>query len=75
MKTERGAKKEEARISGPPLGRPPKNISKETKKRTARAEVSSALGRSKKQAQDDERFRNGIEGKFGEPVRWAGSPT
>ena len=47
------------RISGPPLGRPPKNISKETKK----------------QAQDDERFRNGIEGKFGEPVRWAGSPT
>ncbi len=30
------------RISGPPLGRPPKNISQETKKRTARAEVSSA---------------------------------
>ncbi len=30
------------RISGPPLVRPPKNISKETKKRTARAEVSSA---------------------------------
>ena len=30
------------RISGPPLGRPPKNVSKETKKRTARAEVTSA---------------------------------
>ena len=41
------------RISGPPLGRPPKNISKETKK----------------QAQDDERFRNGIEGKFGQAKR------
>ena len=47
------------RISGKPLGRPPKNISKETKK----------------QADLDERFRNIIEGKFGEPVRWAGSPT
>ena len=41
------------RISGPPLGRPPKNISKETKK----------------QALDDERFRNGIEGKFGQAKR------
>lgn len=30
------------RISGPPLGRPAKNINKSTKKRTARAEVSSA---------------------------------
>ena len=30
------------RISGPPLGRPAKNVSKENKKRTARAEVSSA---------------------------------
>ena len=30
------------RLSGPPLGRPPKNVSQETKKRTARAEVSSA---------------------------------
>ncbi len=38
------------RISGSPLGRPPKNISKETKR----------------QALDDERFRNGIEGKFGQ---------
>ena len=47
------------RISGPPLGRPPKNVSKETKK----------------EALDDEKFRNAIEGKFGEPVRWAGSPT
>lgn len=41
------------RISGPPLGRPTKNISKETKQ----------------QAQDDERFRNGIEGKFGQAKR------
>lgn len=41
------------RISGPPLGRPPKNISKEIKK----------------QAVDDERFRNGIEGKFGQAKR------
>ena len=41
------------RISGPPLGRPTKNISKETKK----------------QAQDDERFRNAIEGKFGQAKR------
>lgn len=41
------------RISGPPLGRPPKNISKSTKK----------------QAVEDERFRNIIEGKFGQAKR------
>ena len=41
------------RISGPPLGRPPKNVSKE----------------QKKQALDDERFRNAIEGKFGQAKR------
>ena len=41
------------RISGPPLVRPPKNVSKETKK----------------QAQDDEKFRNAIEGKFGQAKR------
>ena len=41
------------RISGPPLGRPPKNVSKETKK----------------QAAYDERFRNAIEGKFGQAKR------
>jgi hypothetical protein len=41
------------RISGPPLGRPPKNVSKE----------------QKKQAQLDERIRNCIEGKFGEAKR------
>ncbi len=35
------------------MGRPPKNISKETKK----------------QALDDERFRNAIEGKFGQAKR------
>ncbi len=41
------------RISGPPLGRPPKNVSKSTKK----------------QARDDEKFRNAIEGKFGQAKR------
>lgn len=41
------------RISGPPLGRPPKNVSLETKK----------------QAACDERFRNCIEGKFGQGKR------
>ena len=35
------------------MGRPPKNVSKETKKQTL----------------DDERFRNGIEGKFGQAKR------
>lgn len=37
------------RISGVPLGRPPKNIS----------------NKNKQQAQEDERIRNVIEGKFG----------
>jgi hypothetical protein len=37
------------RISGPPLGRPPANISRD----------------KKKQALEDERIRNAIEGKFG----------
>ncbi|MEC4893978.1 MAG: IS5 family transposase [Oscillatoria sp. PMC 1051.18] len=41
------------RLSGPPLGRPPKNVSKETQK----------------QAQLDERIRNEIEGKFGQGKR------
>ena len=41
------------RISGSPLGRKPKNLSKETKK----------------QAVDDEIFRNIIEGKFGQAKR------
>ena len=41
------------RISGPPLGRPPKNVSKETKK----------------QAREDERVRNAIEGKFDQGKR------
>ena len=41
------------RISGSPLVRPPKNVSKETKK----------------QAVDDEKFRNIIEGKFGQAKR------
>ncbi|BAY31066.1 transposase [Nostoc carneum NIES-2107] len=41
------------RISGVPLGRPPKTVSKE----------------KKKQAQEDERIRNSIEGKFGQGKR------
>ena len=41
------------RISGPPLGRPPVNVSKE----------------KKKQALEDDRIRNAIEGKFGEGKR------
>ncbi len=41
------------RVSGVPLGRPKKNVSKE----------------EKKQAQHDERVRNCIEGKFGEGKR------
>lgn len=41
------------RLSGPPLGRPPKNVSKE----------------AKKQAQLDEKVRNEIEGKFGQGKR------
>lgn len=46
-------KERNIRISGPPLGRPPKNVSQE----------------QKKQALDDERFRNAIEGKFGQAKR------
>ena len=46
-------KKRGIRISGPPLGRPPKNVSQE----------------QKKQALDDESFRNAIEGKFGQAKR------
>jgi IS5 family transposase len=41
------------RISGPPLGRPPATVSKE----------------KKKQAKEDERIRNAIEGKFGQGKR------
>ena len=41
------------RISGPPLGRPQKDLSKSMKK----------------QAQEDESFRNAIEGKFGQAKR------
>ncbi len=41
------------RMSGPPLGRPKKNVSKE----------------EKKQASEDERIRNRIEGKFGQGKR------
>ena len=41
------------RISGPPLGRPPANVSKS----------------KKKQAASDERIRNAIEGKFGQGKR------
>jgi hypothetical protein len=48
-KTEHGVKKKELGERGPPLGRPPATVSKE----------------KKKQAWEDERIRNGIEGKFG----------
>ena len=41
------------RISGPPLGRPPVNVSKE----------------KKKQAKEDEKIRQAIEGKFGQGKR------
>ncbi len=45
-------------MSGPALGRPKMNVSKE----------------EKKQALESERIRNCIEGKFGEPARCGGSP-
>ena len=41
------------RISGPPLGRPPANVSKS----------------KKKQAKEDEKIRQAIEGKFGQGKR------
>ena len=41
------------RISGPPLGRPPSHVSKE----------------KKRQALEDDRIRNAIEGKFGQGKR------
>ena len=47
--TERGAKKEELGERGSLLGRPRANVSKS----------------KKKQALEDERIRNAIEGKFG----------
>ncbi|CDN10764.1 hypothetical protein RintRC_2144 [Richelia intracellularis] len=40
-------------MSGPPLGRPPANVSKE----------------QKRQANESERIRNSIEGKFGQAKR------
>ncbi|CDN12487.1 hypothetical protein RintRC_7685 [Richelia intracellularis] len=40
-------------MSGPPLGRPPANVSKE----------------KKRQANESERIRNSIEGKFGQGKR------
>ena len=40
-------------MSGPPLGRPPANVSKE----------------QKRQANESERIRNSIEGKFGQGKR------
>jgi hypothetical protein len=48
-KTELGVKKEELESVGPHDGRPPANVSKE----------------KKRQALEDERIRNAIEGKFG----------
>jgi hypothetical protein len=48
-KTEQACKERGIRISGPHDGRPPANVSKE----------------KKRQALEDERIRNAIEGKFG----------
>ena len=47
-KTEHGVKKKQLGERGPPLGKPPATVSKE----------------KKKQAWEDERIRNGIQGKF-----------
>ena len=52
-RTERACKERGIRISGPPLGRPPANVSPE----------------KKKQALEDERIRSSIEGKFGQGKR------
>ena len=52
-KTEHGAKKKALGERGPPLGRP-------------RAHVSKS---KKRQALEDERIRNAIEGKFGQGKR------
>ena len=52
-KTEHGVKKKELGERGPPLGRPPATVSKA----------------KKKQALEDERIRNAIEGKFGQGKR------
>ena len=52
-KTEHGVKKKELGERGPPLGRPRANVSKS----------------KKKQALEDERIRNAIEGKFGQGKR------
>ena len=50
---ERACKEKEIRISGPPLGRPSAHVSPE----------------KKKQANEDERIRSSIEGKFGQGKR------
>lgn len=52
-KTALGALERGIRISGPPLGRPPAYVSPQTKK----------------QAKQDEKLRNSIEGKFGQVKR------
>ena len=54
-KTERACKEKGIRLSGPPLGRPPANVSKS----------------KKKQAKEDERIRNAIDGKFGQLLLWS----
>lgn len=52
-KIERACKEKGIRISGPPLGRPPANVSQE----------------KKKLALEDEKIRQAIEGKFGQGKR------
>jgi hypothetical protein len=48
-RTERGVKREELELVDPPLGRPPAVVSKS----------------KKRQAKEDEKIRQAIEGKFG----------
>jgi hypothetical protein len=55
----RYCKKNHIRLSGPPLGRPPKQTDQNQK----------ALQALKCQRKEDERYRNGIEGKFGQGKR------
>ena len=58
------------RISGLPLGRPPK-ADATPRRRTAQgnAHQANVSREQKKQALDDESFRNAIEGKFGQAKR------
>ena len=56
-------------------GRKPRTYRKKARKDYLKVAKKRRPTRKERRALDDERFRNSIEGKFGEPVRWAGSPT